>query len=472
MREEADGRRANVGGDLPSIRFTPPGPRPLSPVVALARTALAGEGDLLSLLPADAYRVPIGPLGYSRRQILVVNDPALVRTVLDDEEGIFPKNDLMTGALAPLVGNAMFVSSGDTWRRQRAMVDPAFSHMRINRAFASMASAVDAYEAHLDGLAGRSESLDIDAAMSHLTADVICRTIFSTELATDASRDVFRAFELFEKRIAHVDLLRLIFGRAFADVPHDEDVLEACRTIRRRLGEFVDPRLAGEVAHDDICGAVIAARDADTGAAFDREELIDQLGVFFLAGHETTASVLTWVMTLLTCYPQLAEAMRAEVDAVVGDGAVTFEHTKHLPFVRAVFRETARLYPPITFIPRVATRATRLGGRRVRRGAMVMISPWTIHRHELLWDRPNEFDPSRFLASADGGVAASSYIPFGHGPRLCVGAAFATIESCLILARLVRRYHFERTDDAEIRPVARLTTRPRDEVRLRVTRRR
>lgn len=451
------------------IRFTPPGPRPLSPIIALLRTALQGEGDLLSLMPADAYRVPIGPLGYSRRQILIVNAPELVRKVLGDAEGIFPKNDLMTGALAPLVGDGMFVSSGARWRRQRAMVDPAFSHMRISSAFDSMAAAMDDYEAHLDGLAGSGAALELDAAMSHLTADVICRTIFTSPLGSAASREVFDAFDLFERRIAHVDLKRLIFGRAFEAIPYDPDVLAACATIRRRLGEFLDPRLAGLVEHDDICGAIVAARDADSGIGFDREALIDQLGVFFLAGHETTASVLTWVMALLTCWPELADAMRAEVQSVVGEGPVDFEHTRHLPFVRAVFRETARLYPPITFIPRVATRATELGGWPVRRGAMIMVSPWTIHRHRDLWARPDEFDPSRFMPGAETSIVPGSYIPFGHGPRLCVGSAFATVESTLILARLVRRYRFERIGDSDIRPVARLTTRPRDEIRLRVT---
>lgn len=465
--------RAGPGpGRYHVIRFTPPGPRPLSPVIALLRTALLADGDLLGLMPADAYRVPIGPLGYSRRQILIVNAPELVRTVLADADGIFPKNDLMTGALVPLVGDAMFVSSGELWRRQRAMVDPAFSHMRISRAFDSMAAAVDDYEVCLDALARSGAPLEIDAGMSHLTADVICRTIFTSPLGSAASRDVFEAFDLFERRIAHVDLKRLILGRAFDEIPHDADVLDACATIRRRLGEFLDPRLDGSVTRDDICGAIVAARDADSGEGFDREALIDQLGVFFLAGHETTASVLTWVMTLLSCWPELAEAMRAEVDAVVGDGPVGFEHTKALPFVRAVFRETARLYPPITFIPRVAARATELGGRRVRRGAMVMISPWTIHRHRDLWSRPDEFDPARFMPGAETTIVPGSYIPFGHGPRLCIGAAFATVESTLILARLVRRYRFERVGDGDIRPVARLTTRPRDEIRLRVSRRR
>ena len=455
--------------ELPT--FVPPGPKPLSPLVALARTALGDEGNLLSLLPAEAYRMPVGPLGWSRRQTVIVNDPALVREVLVDEAGIFPKSDLMVDATQPLIGDAMFVSSGERWRRQRAMIEPAFSHMRVGHAYGAMVAAVDAFEDRLDGLAVRGEDFSLDLAMSQLTADVICRTIFSTELATEASQEVFESFDVFERGIGQVNLLRLIFAPAFAKAPHAPEVLDACARIRGHLGQLVDPRLEGEVVHDDICGAVIAARDRETGAGFSREELIDQLGVFFLAGHETTASVLTWLFTLLVDQPALAAAIRAETDRVLGEGALSFAQTKQLPVLRAIFRETARLYPPITFLPRVAMAPTRIGGRRIRRGALIMISPWTIHRHERLWRDPHRFDARRFLAGGEEKIPSGAYIPFGYGPRICIGAAFALVESCLIVARLVRRYDLERSDASPVEPVARLTTRPRQEIRLRARRR-
>ena len=454
----------SILADLPS--FVPPGPKPLSPLVALARTALGDEGNLLSLLPAAAYRMPLGPLGWSRRQTVIVNEPALVREVLADPEGIFPKSDLMVDATEPLIGDAMFVSSGARWRSQRDMIDPAFSHMRVGQAFSGMAAAVDDFEARLDMDCAASRPFSLDLAMSQLTADVICRTIFSTELATDASREVFESFDVFERGVGQVNLMRLIFAKAFEKTPVHPEVQCACDRIRARLGEFVDPRLEGRVVFDDICGAVMAARDPNTGQGFDREELIDQLGVFFLAGHETTASVLTWLFALLVMEPALGDAIREEVDALVGDGPLEFAHTKQLPVLRAIFRETARLYPPITFLPRVATAATRIGGKRIRRGALIMISPWTIHRHEKLWRDPHRFDATRFLPGSEEAIPSGAYIPFGHGPRICIGAAFATVESCLIVARLLRRYRFCRADEGVIEPVARLTTRPRHEIRL------
>jgi cytochrome P450 len=437
----------------------------MTPIRSLIRVLRQGDGNLLNLVPIDAYRKPMTYLGYSRRSILLVNDPTMDREILTDPLEIFPKNDLMVGALEPLVGDSIFVSSGERWRRQRAMIDPAFSHMRINTAFESMVAAVDAYESQLEQRAGAGEVFSLDHAMSELTADVICRTIFSKPLESATAREVCDTFTEFEASVASVDLWQLIFGKPWADVRQPQRTLDACARIRELIGELVDPRLDGrEAPQDDIIEAVIGARDADSGAAFSREELIDQMGVFFLAGHETTASVLTWCFFILARRPELAVRLRAEVAEHCGDGPVTIQHVKQLSFVRNVFREALRLYPPITFIPRVAAESTKIGGERVKRGAMIMVSPWTAHRNALLWNEPDRFDPDRFERDDDRGVLMS----FGLGPRICVGAAFATIESGLILARLLRRFDFEPLDADAVQPVARLTTRPAQDIRCRV----
>ena len=450
--------------------YRPPAPVPRPPVRGLIRAMLSGERDLLSLLPDIAYTTGIGPLGKSRRGIVIVNDPAIVTQVLIDAEQVFPKNDLLVGALEAVVGTSMFVSSGETWRRQRRMIDPAFSHMRVSRAFDAMQAGVDAYEAVLDRRAACGEEFSLDAAMSEVTADIICRTIFSQSLASETAREVFASFGQFERSVANTEIVRLLFGKPFAKIPQKRKVIEACARIRRQIGDLLDPRLADHAAAvDDIVGAVIAARDTETGLAFTREELIDQIGVFFLAGHETTASVLTWVFFILSQNPQTAARLRDEVTEVAGDGEVRLEHTKQLGFVRNVFREAMRLYPPITFIPRVAQRDTELAGLRLKRGCMVMIAPWTIHRSANNWANPDRFDPDRFSRETD--TPTGSYIPFGLGPRICVGAAFATIESTLILARLVRRYDFVPLSPTTVRPVARLTTKPFAEIMCQVRRR-
>jgi cytochrome P450 len=456
---------------LPNDPFTPPRPKPLGPLASLLRTIRQGDGDLIGLMPATAYRDDMGPLGYSRRSIIIVNDPALTKPILTDPHDIFPKNDLMVGALAPLVGNSMFVSSGDIWRKQRAMIDPAFSHMRLAKAFPAMAGAVDDFEVRLDDLAGREEDLSLDLAMGQLTADIICRTVFSASLANETARDVFESFAFFERTVAHVEVMRLIFGKPFEAVPQRPDVLAACVRIRGHIGDLLDRHLAAGAAFDDIAARVIAARDLPTNTAFTREELIDQLGVFFLAGHETTASGLTWAVFIAATRPDIATRIAQEVAEVAGQGPLEFEHVKRLNFTRAVFKETLRLYPPITFIPRVANQDTMIGTKKIRRGTMVMIAPWAIHRHQKLWPNPDVFDPDRFSPSREKDIIAGSYLPFGSGPRVCVGAAFATTEATLILARLMSRYRFGVKDAHKVRPIARLTTRPAEEIHISVARR-
>jgi len=439
--------------------------------VALVRTALHGEGNLLSLLPAAAYRMRIGPLGYSRRSILIVNDPTWVREILTERADIFPKSDLMVNALEPLIGDAMFVSSGDTWRRQRAMIDPAFTLIRLSRAFPAMVAALDDYEARLESLAATGETFSLDMAMGHLTADIICRAVFSTSLQSRTARDVFDAFAVFERSVEQVKLWRLIMDPAWTKPPQQPQVLAACRQIRRHLGDLVDTHLhAAPNTYDDIAAAMIAAEGGD-GAKFTREDLLDQLGVLFLAGHETTASALTWAFYILAMQPDIAARIRSEVTTISGDGPIELDHIRQLPFVRNVFRETLRLYPPITFLPRVAAERTRIGGRNVRKGALIMIAPWALHRHSTYWRAPNVFDPDRFSAAREHELTTGAYIPFGYGPRVCVGAGLAAMEAALILARLVRRFDFHVADAEHVRPVARLTTRPAEEIRCTVTRR-
>jgi len=441
-------------------RYIPPRPVPLPTTLSLLRVMWEGDGNLLGLLPKNAYTAKTGWLGWSRRSILIVNEPSRVRHILADPDGIFPKNDLMTGAVEPLIGESIFVSSGETWRRQRRMVAPAFSNLQLSRAFAAMEGAVDAREAALDRSAAEGASVSLDLTMSWLTADVICRTVFSAPLGPGVAQDVYEDFKIFERSAAHVELKRLILAPAFEEIPQHENVLAACARIREHLGAMVDPHLREGADFDDIASAVVAARDPETGAGFTRDELIDQLGVFFLAGHETSASALTWAFFIAATRPEILDRIRGEIDAVCGDGPIAFEHIPKLTYLRNFFKEVLRLYPPITFIPRVALEDCEIAGHKVKRGAMIMVTPWTLQRHRKLWKDPEVFDPDRWTPERADDIPKDAYIPFGLGPRICVGAAFAGVEAALILARLLRRYDINVDGANRVRPVARLTTRP------------
>ncbi|MGD1887129.1 MAG: cytochrome P450 [Cohaesibacteraceae bacterium] len=455
-----------------SDQYRPPRPVSLPAIVSLIRVLRQGDGDLLSLLPITAYRDAIGPLGYSRRSIVIANAPELVRQVLVEDTASFPKSDLMVNATEALIGDSIFVSSGDTWKRQRAMVDPAFSAMRINRAFTAMSAAMDDAEALYDEHAASGEPLSLDKAMGHLAADIICRTVFSTSLKSDIAHQVFDDFAIFERAAAQVNVVRLIWDKAWTKVPQPDDVLAACARIRGYLGQMIDGHLGEDGGtFDDIASAVIAARDPLTGKGFTREELIDQLGVFFLAGHETSASALTWAVYILAMHTPTRERVRDEVDRIAGDDALSIDQVKKLSKTRNMFRETLRLYPPITFLPRVALKETRLGDKRIKKGALVMIAPWVLHRHQTYWNDPDVFDMDRFKPGREAEMVPGCYLPFGQGERLCSGAAFATIEAMLVLARLIRRYDIKVIDPDAVRPVARMTTRPANQIMIRLKRR-
>lgn len=448
--------------------YRPPAPTPVSPLRALLRGISSSKRDLLSLLPEDAYRVRIAPLGTSRRKILLINDPAVVHRIMAAEAGEFPKNDLFVGALEPLVGNGVFISHGQDWTRQRRMIEPAFSHMHLARSYPAMLEAVDAGIARLDAHAADGRHFSLNAEITHVTADVMCRTIFSNPLNDGIAGRVFDEFGRFQDSVANVDVLRLILGRPFKQVSQPRAAMRACTEIRSLIAQMIETRRGlGDAAPQDIASLLMAARDPETGDAFTTEELIDQIGVFFLAGHETTASTVTWAVFLLSQAPSLVDGLRREIGAFGHDGLLTFEQARSLTLTKAMIKETLRLYPPGPFLPRVATRESVIGGHVLKRGGMAMISPWLLHRHHDLWPRPDRFDLSRFTPERERALPRGAYIPFGIGPRVCVGAAFATIEASLILSAIIQRYDFTVQRPERVKPVAKLTIQSERDIQVR-----
>ena len=446
-------------------RYQPPAPKPRSLAAAFASAMLFGARDVLSLLPERAYSTYLGRAPAGKRPIWIVNHPNLVRKVLAERAAIYPKSDLMVGALAPLVGDGIFISGGETWARQRAMIEPAFAHMRIRGAFAEMAAATGACVARLEALGGAPAVLDEE--MSRLTADIVFRTIFSEPIEGADANAVFRAFAEYQNAVPQIEPKVMLESPAWSRIDPPASVTAMCREIRERLGVMIDRRLASGERRQDIAGDVIAARDPETGNGFDREALIDQIAVFFLAGHETSASALTWAFFILSQDRRSLRRIRAETARVAGDGPLGFDHMRALPFTRNVFREVLRLYPPVSFITRIAAEEDVLGGQKIARGSLMVVSPWLMHRHRKFWARPDTFAPSRHRPGRMSREAALAYMPFGLGPRVCTGAAFAQTESVLILAELCRRFDFEALKPGEVMPVCKLTTRPKAPILMR-----
>ena len=450
--------------------FIPPAPDPKPPLRALIGGLTAKRRDLLALMPDTAYRMEIGSMGLSRRGIVLVNRPDLVREVLVDRTDEFAKNDLFTGALAPLVGDGVFISHGETWQRQRAMVEPGFRHLHTGRAFDRMVGACMDCEARLTALAAKGETFSLDAEMTRLSADIIYRVIFSQPLGGDVATAMFAAFERFQSHVANVNLTQFLFGKAFAVVNQPPEAMAAAGEIRTLLTQLVAARMQDGEQSDDLLGAVLEARDTATGSAFTLAEVVDQIAVFFLAGHETTATTLTWIFFLIAGMPDERLRLIEEIEAICGaDAEPQPDHIKRLARCRMVINEALRLYPPGAFLPRVALQSTRLGGRHLRRGTMVLISPWIIHRHGGWWQEPNRFQPERFEKQAMRSIPQGAFLPFGLGPRACIGGAFSMAEAALVLARLLPRFSLTVENASDIAPSVHLTLRPNVPVRVRAT---
>lgn len=450
------------------VPYRPPAPHPKS-IAGVLASAMFGARDMLTLMPEQAYHALLSQAPVGARPIFIANHPHVVRHILVDAVDSYPKSDLMVGALTPLVGDGIFISGGDKWRRQRTMIDPAFAHMRIKTAFQKMRDATADFERHLDAAEGRL--LTLDEEMSHLTADIVFRTIFSEPIRSESSRAVFRAFAEYQNEVPQIEPKVLLKVKAWEAIKQPVRVTETCALIREQLGQLLDKRLTSGDDFADIAADVMTARDPTTGAAFTREELIDQIAVFFLAGHETSASALTWAFFILSQRPEVMARVREEVATVVGEGEITFEHTRALAFTRNVFRETLRLYPPVSFITRIAAEDAEIKGTPIPKGSLIVISPWLIHRHRRFWPEPDIFDPDRFSPERERKQTPGVYLPFGLGPRVCNGASFATAESVLILASLARRYDIDTTNAKRIMPVGKLTTRPAEPVTVFVRRR-
>ena len=408
--------------------------------------------------------------------MLLVNHPSLVKRVLVDEAERFPKHPYTFWMLEPLIGRAAFSVNGEEWRQQRQGVDSALAQARLQRVYPQMRAAIadclDRLESGADG-----SSWDAAPAMTQVTADVIVRTIFSLALPEDEARRIETSFQRYQRRAAVAAMLALLgvpkaWLRPF--------LAKHARAIRQWIQAQVSERLGGRRTEPlmerngnsgadvgDLLDALIA-----TGQ-FDSTELVNQVCMLFLAGHETSASALAMTLHLLARHPEVQTQLQAEIDPLLAersDGIPALEQLRRLKLTRAVFEESLRLYPPLPFLVRESQRQTSLAGQRCPFKAMVSISPWVVHRHQRYWDNPEHFNPQRFLAQR-GSLPTGSYLPFGMGPRICPGAAFAMQEATMLLAAIVHRYQLNADASRPPEVVGRLTLRARNGVWLRLERR-
>jgi cytochrome P450 len=445
-----------------------------------------GLHSWLGLLSDVDFRIPIGSVQFRGLHLVLLNEPQAVKRVLVEEVEEFPKHPFTLWILEPLIGRAIFSVNGAEWARQRRLLDQAFQAAQLRRVLPQMRGAVEALLERLDRqLEGGGDpdapvSIEIDAEMTQVTADVIMRTILSRPLQGDEAAGIFRAFARYQRRAGQALMLRFL---RLSERRLQAYLGRHASTIRSWIGAAIETRLGGdapsEMPPQDLLQALLEARDPDTGTGFSSEELVDQVCFLFLAGHETSASALGMAVYLLGCFPEVQQRLRAEVLQVLGSRAgaperpLGFEDLRGLAYGAAVFNETLRLYPPVSFFIREAQGDMELAGSGCPMRSLVALSPWVIQRHEQHWSEPNAFRPERFLSDAnadDRRWARDAFLPYGLGPRKCPGAAFALQEALLVLAELVRRYELLPDPGPAPDLVGRLTLRSRNGIRVRLRR--
>ncbi len=443
----------------------PPKPVPRADRVSLWRHLRLFRADILSAQPARLYRAWMAEFRTPFFRSYLCNDPALVRLVLNDRPRDFPKSDRIGEGLRPLLGRSVFVTNGETWERQRRIIDPAFEGGRLRDTFPAMLAAARAAAARLP-----AGVVEIEAQASHAAADVIFRTLFSIPIEHAVAQEVFREFRDHQRTQPILNLGAFVPLPSWVPRFHRARTKATAARIRALIAGLCEARardIASGTAPDDLATKIMTTPDPLTGERFATAEMVDQVAIFFLAGHETSASALAWALYLLATHPQAQE--RVAEEALAWPEAPSFSDLSKLRFTRDVFRETLRLYPPVPMMVRQNLRREVLRDRPVAPGAQIVLSPWHLHRHERLWDNPDAFDPDRWQTDAARASAREAYMPFSAGPRVCTGAGFAMAEGVVLLAALLRRHRLAPLPGEVPVPVAHLTVRARDGMRLAVT---
>jgi cytochrome P450 len=447
--------------------MTPPKPTPRPDRVSLWRYVRLFRADILSAQPARLYRAWMAEFRTPFFRSYLCNDPKLIDRVLKERPDDFPKSGRIGEGLRPLLGNSVFVTNGDVWRRQRRIIDPAFEGGRLRDTFPAMWAAGQAAVARMPG-----GMVEVEAEMSHAAADVIFRTLFSIPIEHDIASQVFSEFRSYQRTQPILNLAAFLPLPRWFPRLHRRATKRSAAVIRGLIARLTEGRaaaIAAGTAPDDLATKIMVTADPLTGERFTTDEMVDQVAIFFLAGHETSASALAWALYLLALFPDVQERVAAEA-AGLGD-IPDFAVVSRLKYTRDVFREVLRLYPPVPMMVRENACPEDLRGRRVKPGAQIVLSPWHLHRHERIWTNPDGFDPARWQTDEGRACARGGYIPFSAGPRVCTGAGFAMVEGVLLLAMLVRAFRFERMEGRDPVPVAHLTVRARDGIWLQVHRR-
>ena len=436
------------------------GPRPAGPVpgpprraalsllMRMARDRLTVMRDV-SARYGDAVRLPLGP-----KTLYFFNHPEHAKHVLADNAENYRKGIGLVHARRVL-GDGLLTSEGELWREQRRVIQPAFQARRIARQAEAIAREAAALSDRLRALVGAGP-VDMRQEMTRLSLGVLGRTLLDADLAPFGS--LAESFEAVQDQ-AMFEMMSLNTVPLWAPLPRQLRFHRARRELERAVDGLVAEH--GGREGEDVLSRLIASTRREADPAVARRRMRDELVTLLLAGHDTTASTLGWALYLIDAHPQTWARMHAEAAAVLTGERVVYEDLHRLPYTTAVVQEAMRLYPPVWLLPREAVAADRVGGHPVPAGADVLICPYTLHRHPEFWAEPDRFDPERFAARRAGERHRYAYLPFGAGPRVCVGSSLGMMEATIVLATLARELRLSLAPGHRVVPEPMLTLRAR-----------
>ncbi|HDZ4217604.1 TPA: cytochrome P450 [Campylobacter jejuni] len=444
-------------------------PKPYKNKASTLLTFLLKRRSWLDGLYERSYKMQTGYVKMPNFDLYVINDTKEVKRMMVDEVREFPKSAFLHELLSPLLGESIFTTNGEVWKKQRELLRPSFEMTRINKVFNLMSEAVADMMDRFSKYPNHAV-IEVDEAMTFITADVIFRTIMSSKLDEEKGKKILNAFVTFQEQSVHTAMRRMFrFPKWLSYVLGDRKRAKAGDVIRQVLSDIIKPRydMADNAEFEDILGSLLLVVDADTNKRFSFEEILDQVAMLFLAGHETTASSLTWTLYLLSLYPKEQEKAYEEITQVLQGGAIEISHLRWFKYLTNIFKESLRLYPPVGFFAREAKKDTQVRDKLIKKGSGVVIAPWLIHRHEEFWTNPHGFNPSRF----EGEYKKDAYLPFGVGERICIGQGFAMQEAILILANILKTYKLELEEGFVPDVVGRLTVRSANGMRIKFSKR-
>lgn len=425
--------------------------------------------NMLAAWPKSYYRRELIVENCFGRRLFIVNNPAAVLWVMVTNSKNYRKSPANSQTLKPLLGNGLFVSEGELWTRQRHVANPSTATQRLG---GYARTIVKTGQEMLEDWKSRGPSFEADVTepFTLVAAEIISRIMFNYPLG-EKGLVLFQAFKDYQASHGRVHVMEFLSLPAWLPRPgrrkgrravekFDSVLLEIIRTGRER----------GPQEIDDLLQMLISFRD-DEGNPMDPALVRDEVASIFLAGHETTALTLTWAFYLLDRHPDAETRLHEELERVLGGRAPAFEDVGNLVFTRAIIEETLRLYPPVHVFSRQAVGADEIGGQRVPPGSFILISSWLLHRHKLYWENPEAFNPDRFLAANAQKIERYAYIPFGAGPRICLGKHLGLLEAVLMLAMVAQSFRMRVREGYRAEPVARMTLRPSEGMPMRIERR-